>query len=115
MAFNELEKKAVEKELENFLGRKRPPRHLRSEIDIQYLISGQTVIIEEVRPYWRDKSQQVRNPLAKLTYVRSRDIWKIYWMGKTMQWQSYAPNPEAEKMEEALGIIEEDSSGCFFG
>jgi hypothetical protein len=115
MAFTELEQKAVEKALEGFLKSRRPPAEIRSQLDIQYHISGQSVEIVEVRPHWRATGEVIETPAAKLTYVRSKAAWKIYWMRKDLKWHGYEPTPQVGTIEQALGVVNEDKYGCFFG
>jgi hypothetical protein len=43
MALTELELKRCEKELQSFLERRRPPPHIRSEVDFGYRIVGHSV------------------------------------------------------------------------
>ncbi len=50
MAFSDFEQKAVEKAMDRFLEKRRPPAHIRSQLDIRYRIAGQSVEIVEVRP-----------------------------------------------------------------
>jgi len=115
MAFTEIEKKAVEKALDGFLKKRRPPAHIRSELDIQYRLSGQSIEIVEVRPDWRDPEEVTEIPIAKITYVRSKALWKIYWMRKDLRWHAYEPASQVGTIENALGVVDEDKYCCFFG
>ena len=54
MAFNDLEKKRIENALDKFLTKRRPPPHIRNEVDIGYRLSGQSVELLEIRPQWDD-------------------------------------------------------------
>ena len=115
MAFTNLEQKAVEKALDGFLKRRRPPVQIRSKLDIQYHLSGQSIEIVEVRPDWRDSGEVTETPVAKLTYVRSKALWKIYWMRKDLRWHSYEPVSQVGTIEKALAVVDEDKYCCFFG
>lgn len=115
MAFTELERRTVERALDAFLGERRPPPAIRPELDIQYRISGQSVEIFEVRPYWRDREQSMETPVAKITYVRRRATWKLYWMRKDLRWHGYDPVPQTDTIEKALHAVNEDRYCCFFG
>jgi hypothetical protein len=57
---------------------RRPPAHIRNELDLGYRISGQSVEIFEVRPQWDDPSQKMERPVAKATFVKTRNCWKIF-------------------------------------
>jgi hypothetical protein len=78
MPFNNLGKKRIENALDKFLAKRRPSPHIRKELDIGYTLSGQGVELLEIRPQWDDPSIIHRRPLAKATYVRAQDCWKIY-------------------------------------
>lgn len=45
MAISEFEIKRCERELEKFLEEKRPPAHVRAQLDLGYRITGQSVEI----------------------------------------------------------------------
>lgn len=115
MAFTEIEQQAVERALAAFLRRRRPPPEIRSELDIQYRIKGQSVEIYELRPDWREPDRSLEMANARLTYVRNHGIWKIYWMRRDRRWHRYEPAPQAETIEQALQVVNEDRYCCFFG
>jgi len=71
MAFTELERARCERDLANFLERRRPPPHIRPQLDIGYRISGQSVEIFEVRPDWQNPKEKMEHPVAKATFVRT--------------------------------------------
>ena len=56
MAFNELEGKRIEKAMAAFLSVRRPPPHIRPELDIGYRLNGQSVELLEIRPQWDNPS-----------------------------------------------------------
>jgi hypothetical protein len=43
MAFNDFDMKRIEKAMDAFLAKRRPPAHIRTDLDIGYRISGQSV------------------------------------------------------------------------
>ena len=92
------------------------PPELKKKIDYDYEVDGQSVTLFEVRPMWRGRpGQTTRSPFAKFRFVKSSQLWHIYWMRQTGKWESYEPASAACGLEEALDIIELDSYGCFFG
>lgn len=115
MAISEFEIKRCEKELEKFLDEKRPPAHVRDQVDLGYRITGQSVEIFEVRPGFRHPSDRRELSVAKATYVKSRKIWKVYWMRQDLKWHSYPPAPQVRHLEEFLVLVKEDAHACFFG
>jgi hypothetical protein len=115
MAFNDLDKKRIEKALDAFLVKRRPPTHIRAELDIGYRIADQSVEVFEIRPQWNDRSVIRQHPFAKATYVRSQNCWKIFWMRATLKWQSYEPMPTVASISEFLQVVDADEYRCFFG
>ncbi len=101
--------------MESFLKKRRPPEHIRPELDFGYAIEGQSVELLEIRPYWRDKTQILKMPFAKATYVKSSGSWKIYWKRASGKWESYTPKPVVKDIEEFTGVVDEDAHYCFFG
>ena len=94
----------------------RVPPEIKNQIDHDYEVDGQAVTLLEVRPMWRGPPGEfTRIPFVKLRFVKSSDIWKIYWRRQTGKWDSYRPSPTAKKLTVALAIIEADHYGCYFG
>jgi hypothetical protein len=115
MAISEFEIKRVEKIMEGYLARTRPPVQIRNELDIGYRIENQSVELFEVRPDFKDPSTKIEHAIAKATYLKREGIWKIYWMRADLKWHRYEPVPEADNLEEFLSVIEDDHHGCFYG
>jgi hypothetical protein len=115
MALSEFEVRRLEKIVGSYLESKRPPPELRKQLDLKFRIHGQSVEIDEVRPYWRDPDEITENPVAKATYVRRTDLWKLYWQRADLKWHRYDPDPEATSIEEVLKIVDRDEHCCFFG
>ena len=115
MAFTKEETKEIETAVSTFLEQVRPPEHLRNQVDITYRIEGQSVEIIEVRPYWQDASRKIETPIAKATYVRTQDCWKIFWQRADMKWHSYDPDSEVDAIETFLALVRADEFHCFWG
>lgn len=115
MPFHDLEKKRIEKALAAFLKKRRPPAHIRPQLDLGYKLSGQSVELLEVRPQWDHPSIIHRYPYAKATYVKKQDLWKIYWRRQDLKWHGYEPNPTVPSIEEFLALVDADENHCFFG
>jgi hypothetical protein len=58
----------------------RPPPQIRPELDLGYGLSGQSIEIFEIRPVWKNPEEMMEHPLAKATFVKTRAVWKVYWM-----------------------------------
>jgi hypothetical protein len=115
MALDDLEQKRLERALAGFLAKRRPPPHIRPDLDIGYRISGQSVEILEIRPQWDDRSIIRQYPVAKATYVRTQDVWKVFWKRADLKWHGYQPAPEVPSIEQFLAVVDADHYGCFFG
>jgi len=115
MAFSELEIKRIEKAIEAFMAKRRPPAHVRSQLDFSYRIKGQCVELFEIRPYWRDPENKIESSIAKATFVRTTAIWRVFWQRADLKWHSYDPTPQVGTIEKFLDLVDEDKHACFFG
>jgi hypothetical protein len=101
--------------LENFLDKRRPPEHIRAEVDLSYKIENQSIIIFEIRPHWQNKDKNIESSIAKTTWVTTQNVWKVYWMRSDLKWHSYDPKPGVKNIEGFLKVVDEDAHGCFWG
>jgi hypothetical protein len=115
MALSELEIKYCEKLVAEFILKRRPPPHIRAQLDLAFRISGQSIEIFEIRPDWRDKGKMLEQSVAKATSNKSKLNWKVLWQRAELKWHSYQPSPEVGSVEEFLDIVDNDEYGCFFG
>jgi hypothetical protein len=116
MALSELEVARVKKALHSFMQRRRPPPHIRPKLDLGFRISGQSVEIFEVRPAWQGLSQEPHvSPVAKATYVRKRNVWRVFWQRRDLRWHTYEPASEVSTIEDFVSVVAEDDHACFFG
>lgn len=115
MALNDIERKKIEKAVGAFIEKRRPPPPIRPKLDFGFRISGQSVEIFEIRPQWDNPAIKRESPCAKTTFVRTQNIWKIYWMRADLKWHGYEPDARLASIEDALAVIWQDEYGCFFG
>ncbi|MBY5940029.1 DUF3024 domain-containing protein [Halomonas sp. DP5N14-9] len=115
MAFNDLERKRVEKAAEAFVEKRRPPPHLRSKLDLAFRIDGHNLEIFEVRQRYDKPDEKLEIPVAKASYVRKHDVWKVYWQRADLKWHGYTPCPQVETVEAFLELVDRDEMACFFG
>ena len=116
MAFTETEITEHMTVLENcFWVHRRPPLHLRDRIREGQRFIDQAIELFFIRPAFNRPGEHIEDFITKLQYVRNQDAWRIYWKRADMKWQAYPPCPKAKSLAEALRIIHEDPSGCFFG
>ena len=116
MAFTELEISAHMQVLEDsFWAQRRPPLHLRDRIREGQRFTDQSVELFFVRPAYNRPGEEVEEPIAKLQYLPSKQVWCIFWQRADCRWHRYAPCPEAASLAAALSMVNADPNGCFFG
>jgi hypothetical protein len=115
MTFSEFEKKRVEKTADAYVQKRRPPPHIRPKLDVGFRVTGQSLEIFELRPAWREPGVILEQPVAKATYVKSRKLWKVFWMRQDLKWHGYSPTPTVGSLEEFLDLVEADAHACFWG
>jgi len=115
MALSEFEIKKVKQAAEAFLSIKRPPPHLRKQLDIGYRIDSQSVEIFEIRPDWQDESVILEHSVAKATYLKTRKAWNIFWQRADLKWHSYEPAASVKSIDEFFDAVVDDPFACFWG
>ena len=116
MALNDLELARVKKVVGAFIERRRPPAHLRSKVDLGFKVSGQSVVIFEVRPVWRGRpGEKHEHGAAKATYVKSTNHWKVFWLRRDLKWHGYEPALCVKAIEDFVALVDADANACFFG
>jgi hypothetical protein len=115
MSLSELERKRIQKIVAVFIEKHRPEPHIRPNLDLSYRLVGQSIEIFEIRPIWNKPKEKIEIPIAKATYVKSRQCWRVFWQRSDLKWHSYQPNPEVRLVEDFLALVDQDEHGCFFG
>jgi len=115
MAFSDLEARRIEKAVDAFVQKRRPPVHIRPKLDIGFRLSGQSVEIFEIRPAWDRPQEIIERPVAKATFVGTRGVWKVFWKRADLKWHSYAPVPAVGTIDKFLELVEKDPHACFWG
>ncbi len=115
MSLSEFEQKKYEREVRAFVEKRRPPPHLRDELDLGFRLKGQSVEIFEIRPLWRNPEKKIEEAVAKATYVKDRKIWRVFWQRADLKWHRYDPVPEVSSLQEFLTLVDQDEYACFFG
>jgi hypothetical protein len=110
--------------LENYIAKIRPPENIRDQLDISYKIEGQSVYILELRPHYDFSSDEPRIdfskgkmeiPVAKTTFIKAQNHWKIFWLRSNNKWYSYEPKPIVKSIDAFLKVVEKDEFCCFWG
>ncbi len=115
MAIDFLQTVDIIEVMENYIERKRPPLHIRDQLDLSYKIEDQSVVVFEIRPLWNNPNEKIEVPVAKATFVKASNNWKVFWRKADMKWYSYKPNPTADTLAEFVNLVEEDKHYCFWG
>lgn len=114
MAFTTSELAQIEQLTTAFVEQLRPPPYLRPQVDLAYRIRGQNIEIFEIRVNRLDPTRKIDSPIAKITYVRTTNSWRLYWLRGNLKWYRYEPG-EFGSLAECLSLIKADTYGCFFG
>ncbi|WP_262245444.1 DUF3024 domain-containing protein [Parapedobacter soli] len=106
----------VEVRLRGFIESLRPAdEETRKKLDFGCSWDGQTALLSEIRPQWNDPTRILELPFAKLRFVKSSKIWKLYWTRASGKWEAYEPRPESTELHKLLTEIKNDAYGCFLG
>ncbi len=102
--------------IKNFVNSLRPKElEIRNQLDYGYSYDGKVAILFEIRPVWNNPDKIQHLEFAKLRFIKTRNVWELYWMRGSGKWQRYAPFPKSALLDELISAIKEDSYGCFFG
>lgn len=114
MSFNELEIQRIKKVVGGFCNEKTSPA-LKHKLRYDYIIEKQNVFIREIRPLWNNPEENTELPFAKITWVKSQKIWKLYWQRASGKWLQYEAHHKNKNLDEVIRAINDDIYGCFFG
>ena len=115
MAFNDIENKRIEKAVAAFLALRRPQPEIRDQVDLGWRTTGHSVLLFETRPVFDDPSRKIEHLIAKTTYNRRQNLWKIFWLRQDLKWHGYTPRLHVKSIEAFLKVVDEDAYGCFWG
>ncbi len=114
--FTEQELFSIDNAFNNsFSERKRLLRDAACEQDVVYRVERNNVIILELLPDFGDASTMVASEVAKATFIRSKDYWRIYWLRRNLNWEKYPPRAKVKRIKTFFDIITRDKYHCFFG
>lgn len=115
MAVSSLQVLDIIEVMEGFLERNRPPENMRAKLDVGYKIEGQSIIIHDIRPLFNDSSRTIYPAIAKATFVKRKNHWKVFWLRSNLKWYAYAPEPTVKTLKDFVTLVEEDKHACFWG
>lgn len=99
----------------DFIEKMRPSIEMRNEIDNGYKFEKQAFELFTTRPIWDRKNEYRNYAFAKIKFIKSKKLWKLYWMRASGKWELYEPLPSSKNIGELLDCIEKDEYGCFLG
>jgi Protein of unknown function (DUF3024) len=53
--------------------------------------------------------------VAKSTFVKAKNHWKVFWQRANLKWYQYDPMPTVKNLRDFVKLVEEDQLGCFWG
>ena len=115
MAFTEFESRVNETAIAAFMARRRPPEHIRPRLDLAYEQKGQVFEFFSIYPGLGAKKTLIHNPVARIRFIRTQDIWQLYWKRADMKWHLYEPSHQHTTLASALQTVDEDKYCCFWG
>jgi Protein of unknown function (DUF3024) len=101
--------------MEAYLMHSRPPEEIRNQIDLGYKVEEQSVIVFEIVPNWRNPIEKMEHNVAKATYIKKDNNWKIFWFKSDMKWHNYNPIPKVPNLKTFVKVINDDEHNCFWG
>ena len=93
----------------------RPPLHIRPKLDVGYSFEKYSLELFEIRPDWKDKSVIRKHSFAKAKFIKSQNVWRIYWKRASGKWELYEEEPEVVDVTEFFRIVNEDKLNVFMG
>ncbi len=106
----------IEIQLKSFIESLRPEEEeILKQLDFGYSWDGQYAFLYEIRPQWDNPTKIRHHEFAKLRFIKSSKIWKLYWLRGSGKWESYKPVPDSKILQKLLEEISNDKFGCFFG
>ena len=114
MAFSEIEINKYKIQLEDFINLRRPPVEIRDQLDIEYSIKDQSIEMFEIRPQFQTK-EIIHIPIAKATYIRKENKWKIFWQRADLKWHNYEPKKIVNNLSDFIKVVDTDEYHCFWG
>ena len=102
--------------------REQVPAHARHQVRIECAVAGRDVVISEAHltprflgPDVEAESDWLSQPVARLRYLKSRGIWRLYWVDSNDRWHEYPDLPWAHDVPTLLAEIDRDPTALFWG
>jgi hypothetical protein len=101
--------------MENYISGVRPVPEKRNQLDLNYEIHEQSVILNEIRPFWNNPKEILTFGYAKATYFKSKNLWRVFWKRADNKWHSSKPKSTVSSLKDFLKLVDQDEYGCFKG
>ena len=113
-AFTDIQQHQIEKLMAPICAAPGDPA-VRSQLRIGFRVEGLSVVLFESRPGFRPPHEWHEKPVAKFTYVKSADRWKLFCVFRDLKWHGYEPLPESRELAPLVGEVRRDPTGIFWG
>ena len=113
MPIPELEVARVMRLLDKFCDR--VPVAVRSELAYVYRFEGNTVLLSERRPHYKDRTRHTELAFAKFVYSPRIGGWSLRWSDRNGWWHRYDGFENVPQFREVLREVEADPTCIFFG
>lgn len=90
MALNDIEVANIKRCINFLMEKRRPAPFIRDEIDLQYRIDDNSVVIFEVRNVM---GRVIESSIAKITLNRTQNNWKLLCMNQSGKWVAANKKP----------------------
>ena len=113
MDFSESELAKIQDVVGSYIERIRPSEeNIRKELDLAFRVEGQSVYLFEIRPDMQGRI--MTHDIAKTTFVRTENVWKVYRMRSDLKWHAYETT-NLKTIASFVKTVENDKYGCFWG
>lgn len=113
MPIPELEMARVKRALDKFCDR--IPIHVRPELTNCYRVIGNSVVLVERRPHYRERGRYTEHEFAKFVYSPRVGSWSLRWRDRNSRWHAYEGFQNRPHFRDVLAEVECDPTGIFLG
>jgi len=113
MPIPELEVARVTRLLDKFS--ERVPPKIRPELAYIYRFEGNSVVLIERRPHFRDRTRHTEHEFAEFVYSPRVGGWSLRWRDRNGRWHRYEGFENVPQFREVLKEVEGDPTCIFFG
>jgi hypothetical protein len=114
MGFSEFELKRIDKVVGG-LCRQKSPQALHDKLRYDYQVTGNDVVIVEIRPHWKDPNIFTETALARFRYHSDVRVWSLYWQRANLQWVPYETHHRDRVLDALVKEVQDDAFSVFFG